>query len=676
MPGGRESRSSQWLAALYANLTEYSAARIMVARLANQPPKGCNSPSLGEHVQQWRSFLNFVELPKVRIFLLIATAILAAMSEFFSIALIQPIIILFAGQEEQAANLFWFQLGVVDWLQGMSATNRVIALVGLLIFLQALRECLLFISEFTSIRIRTAFEVSLRMLAYERALFMPMLEYTKTTSGDIYIILNALPRSVAGYVFGVLSMIPNAFMLAVYTVLMIVLDWRLTLVVGLISLVTFSAMRIVYRNQHRFGRIMRDTLIEVASKSNELIQALPVIRSFTQEPRLTRAYREVVGRHMAASVASSTINSAIGPLQRVLSFVVILVAILIFFLASGTSEKQFLIVLIVFMVIISRINAPLSSMNVQRSGLAQLYPSVERLNEFLRSHPGENTAGGLPVTNFERITFEEVSYSYDGATQVLKGVNFSIEKGEFVALVGPSGAGKSTLVLLINAFAEPTSGRILVDGLDLRDLDKTQWRRCTSVVPQSPYMFDLTVFENLRFGRPDASKEEVMEAARLSNVEELIPLLPNGYDAPTGEGGSLLSGGQVQRLALARALLTHPDLLILDEATSAQDTGSEEKIRMTLGNLRGRVALFVIAHRLSTVKAADKIVVLDQGKIVEIGPHDDLMRHRGLYYNLVQRSFGDVTGGLQETLQGSKVAVPSGDDEVPITPFAVTNPTV
>ncbi len=676
MPGARESPSSQWLAALHANLTEHSAVRIMVARLANQPPTGGARPSFDEHVQQWRSFSNFVGLPKVRIFLLIATAILAAMSEFFSMALIQPIIILFAGQEEQAANLFWFQLGVVDWLQNMSPTDRIIALVGLLIFLQALRECLLFISEFTSIRIRTGFEVGLRMLAYERVLFMPMSEYKKTTSGDIYIILNALPRSVAGYVFGVLSMIPSAFMLAVYTVLMIVLDWRLTLVVGLISLVTFSAMRIVYRNQHHYGRIMRDTLIEVASKSNELIQALPVIRSFTQEPRLTRAYREVVGKHMAASVASSTINSAIGPLQRVLSFVAILVAILIFFLVSGTSEKQFLTVLIVFMVIISRINAPLSGMNVQRAGLTQLYPSVERLNDFLRSHPGENTVGGLPVKNFERIAFEDVSYSYDGATPVLKGVDFSIEKGEFVALVGPSGAGKSTLVSLINAFAEPTSGRILVDGRDLRDLDKTQWRRRTSMVPQSPYMFDLTIFENLRFGRPDASGKEVAEAARQANAEELIQLLPEGYDTPTGEGGNLLSGGQVQRLALARALLMQPDLLVLDEVTSAQDTVSEEKIRMTLDSLRGKVALLVIAHRLSTVKAADKIVVLDQGKIVDIGCHDDLMRHHGLYYGLVQRSFGDVTGGLQDTLQGPKVAVPSGDDEVPITPFAVTNPTV
>ncbi len=255
------------------------------------------------------------------------------------------------------------------------------------------------------------------------------------------------------------------------------------------------------------------------------------------------------------------------------------------------------------------------------------------------------SSGGLivPLPN-GIIQFEDVHYVYDGQRPALKGVSFQVPPGQKVALVGPSGAGKSTVAHLLLRFIDPDSGRVCVNGTPLQDVPAQDWRRQVAWVPQHPYLFNATVAENIRFGRPEATLTEVMVAAHQAHAHEFIQALPQGYDTIIGERGARLSGGQAQRLSLARAFLKNTPLLILDEATSNLDSEYEMLVlRATERLMQGRTVL-IIAHRLSTVYYADQIVVLQAGRVVEVGTHASLLQRSGLYKQLVHAYEGNVKG--------------------------------
>src|SRR5690606_18435475 len=239
--------------------------------------------------------------------------------------------------------------------------------------------------------------------------------------------------------------------------------------------------------------------------------------------------------------------------------------------------------------------------------------------------------------------FEHVSFSYEPGTPVLEDVTFTIEPGETVALVGPSGAGKSTLVNLIARFYDPDSGVVRVDGYDLRTVDPRSLRRQIGLVPQDPVLFGISIAENIAVSRPDAGMEEVRRAAELAHAHDFITRLPAGYDTVAGERGASLSGGQRQRIAIARAILADPRILILDEATSALDSESEAAIHAALQRIRQGRTVILIAHRASTVMMADRIIVLDRGRVVQQGTHQELSQRPGLY----RRLYHELLGGLE-----------------------------
>jgi subfamily B ATP-binding cassette protein MsbA len=302
------------------------------------------------------------------------------------------------------------------------------------------------------------------------------------------------------------------------------------------------------------------------------------------------------------------------------------------------------------------------------SQITEAFAGLERIRE-IRNETREDEGEALrqPLRRVEgRIEFQDVWFEYQADTPVLKGISFVASPGTSTALVGPSGSGKSTLIGLVAAFHHPTAGRILVDGEDLAELRLGDYRSHLGVVFQDNFLFDGTVLENIAFARPHASEEEVLEAARIARCDDFVAKLPDKYDTVVGERGVKLSGGERQRVAIARAILADPKILILDEATSSLDSESEAFIQEGLAELMKGRTTFVIAHRLSTIRRADAILVLEEGKIVERGRHEELLALGGRYHSLYTRQY-NLESNLfrnpgEATEEEQQAAPPAGAD--------------
>ena len=298
--------------------------------------------------------------------------------------------------------------------------------------------------------------------------------------------------------------------------------------------------------------------------------------------------------------------------------------------------------------------APVQDMSAWFAELQMAHASAERVLSLVEAVPeirdspavaariGADGSDGYP-DRIGRIEFENVGFRYRNGPQIIEKFNLAVEPGETIALVGATGGGKSTLVNLLGRFYEPTEGRILLDGVDYRERGLRWFQSNLGIVLQQPHLFSRSIADNIRYGRLDATIEEVEDAAELAGAHSFITALPNGYNTEVGEGGNQLSLGQKQLISIARAILKRPRLLVMDEATSSVDTETERLIQKALLELLGHQTSFVIAHRLSTIRAADRILVIEKGKVVEQGTHEALVRHRGSYHELyAEQSLRDV----------------------------------
>jgi ATP-binding cassette, subfamily B, bacterial MsbA len=398
----------------------------------------------------------------------------------------------------------------------------------------------------------------------------------------------------------------------------------------------------VSRANLQFGQIFYETLyggrlIRLAGASHDVQRDLKASLK-----RLERA------RDKTVAVENMTV-----PFFSTIGGILICVIVMLVGFLNTETAGQAVGVLVIFFILLFRILAPLSIINISRNNIIIHLDAFREFDAFLaKAEQAREPDGHLRMLAFSNeIRFEDVSFSYNSDRGiVLDRVSFAVPKGHMVAIVGPSGAGKSTIINLITRLYRPNSGRVSVDGQDLNDLEVDSWWRRLGVVTQDIIVIDDTIRANICFGlQTEVSKDQMRSAARLAAIDEWIESLPDGYDTVLGDRGARLSGGQRQRIALVRAFLRDPDIMILDEATSALDTLTEQTIQKQLLAVARRKTMIVIAHRLSTVRRADTIILIENGRVAEVGNHNELISRHGMYWRMIESQSLDLIEDNEDT---------------------------
>ncbi len=434
---------------------------------------------------------------------------------------------------------------------------------------------------------------------------------------------------------GVTTLVQSTLTLVGTAILLFVLDWRLAL--ATLAVIPFmSIATIVFRvRSTRAYRAVRERLGLVTATLAEDIAGMRMVQAFTREQQNMTNFRTVTERYRDSNMETVVLNAWYFPFVDLLSSVALAVVLgyggHLYFNGDVTIGTLF-----AFMLYVQNFFDPVQQLSQLYNTFLSATAALDKIMDVLDEEPqivDAPAAEALPEVQ-GHVRFEGVRFSYGTGPEVLHGLDLEVPSGTTVALVGHTGAGKSTIAKLLARFYDPTDGRITIDGHDLRDVTQASLRRQLGIVPQEGFLFAGTVTENIAFGRPDATPDEVVRAAQAVGAHEFILRLEDGYETQLQERGSRLSLGQRQLVALARALLADPRILILDEATSSVDIGTERKIEQALRLLLAGRTAFIIAHRLSTIRDADLIVVLEHGEIVEQGSHDELLQRRGLYTSL------------------------------------------
>jgi subfamily B ATP-binding cassette protein MsbA len=579
----------------------------------------------------------------------IVANLIAALLDGFSIALLIPFLnILFHQPATAIPN------GMVAKLINAAIGGRIIPgdemrslrnVIIVVLIAVVLKNLLVWIAGQFGATLQEYVTRDLRNSVYRHLAHLPLGYFTQMKAGQILSrVINDTFETRLILTQIVTQSLQSASLVIVYIAILFSISWQLSLIaLVILPLLGFSLQPML--KKLRKGNLRRGNVHgEMTSVLQETISGIRLVKASGTEAYEEARFADGSNKYALSSLKMTRLALVAPPVTEIIGT---LIAVLILWigawqvLRNGTMTGA---TLLAFLTLVLRLLQPLKQLSQMRTTAQSSLASAERLFEILDS-PAEfqRDRGTREAAKFDReLKFEDVSFSY-GDAPVLSNVDFSAKKGEVVALVGPSGSGKSTLVDLIPRFYEPTEGRILLDGIDTREIKLPVLRSLTGIVSQETVLFHDSVRNNIAYGAMGKyTQAQIEEAAKAANAHEFIVELPQGYGTLLGERGTRLSGGQRQRLAIARALLTDPPILILDEATSALDTESERLVQEAVDRLLQGRTVFVIAHRLSTITHADQILVLDRGEIAERGTHAELLTRRGAYYRLYSLQFGDA----------------------------------
>ena len=584
--------------------------------------------------------------------------ILSAIFNIFSFAVIVPLLnILFRLDTAQYTFIPWGTEGysfkdtlvnnaywlVSDFSAQHGAVTALLLLCAVMIFFTALKTSCYFGSAAVMIPIRTGIVKDIRNRIYNKILNLPIGFFSQERKGDIIARMSGDVNEVETSITASIEMlIKDPILIVLYFGFLVFLSPEMMLVMLTFVPAFVWVMGVIGKQLKRQSLEAQTLWSDTMAQVEETLGGLRVIKAFNAEKKMSDRFEGVTDRMRRKINRVNTRQASAHPVSEFLGTVMIM-AVLAFggyliirgkglFGGSFMDASQF----IFFMIILYSVIEPIKELSRATYGIPKGLASMERINRILEAeNPIQEAPDAAGIQEFkDRISFEGVQFSYESGREVLKGVDLEIPRGKMVAIVGESGAGKSTLVDLIPRFYDATEGRITIDGKDIKSLKVKDLRGLMGNVNQDPILFNDTIFNNIAFGVENATEEEVVAAAKIANAHDFIMEKPEGYQTNIGDRGTKLSGGQRQRLSIARAILKNPPILILDEATASLDTESERIVQDALDRLMSTRTTIAIAHRLSTVKNADEIIVLHEGKVVERGRHEELIALDGYYKKL------------------------------------------
>ncbi|MDB9312347.1 ATP-binding cassette domain-containing protein [Spirulina sp. CS-785/01] len=579
--------------------------------------------------------------------LIVITAILGFSGALFngiSTALIVPLLLGFLGQDTEVLKKGpQFLKTIIEFFDLFPGDWKFIAMIVVIVLAIILKNAASYATSLSSNYLARSLVRGMRLEGVRLLLDVDLDFYSKQKIGTLINYMNQeIARTAAAIGVGI-KVFSAGITILVFVWILLSLSWQLTIISTFLLCLVALTNQIWVRRAKKFGRILSQRSGDYSNKLLEILTGIRLIKTVSNEESEYQRLAQYIQEREKADLQSQANYSAVAPINEVSGILTVIIIVVIGRYLFAEQLESVSTILLIYLVTLFRMIPIIGQLNGARSRFANTAPSAELVADFLnRSNKPIMESGSKPFTGLkEGIQFNGVNFHYPSSEEeVLQDINLWVPKGKTVALVGSSGAGKTTLVDLVPRFYDPTEGEIKIDGVNVKDFELSTLRRAMGIVSQDTFLFNTTVRNNIAYGWEETTDEEIIEAAKRANAYDFIMQLSEGFNTEIGDRGVMLSGGQRQRIAIARALLRNPQILILDEATSALDTVSERLVQEAINELcRDRTTL-VIAHRLSTVRQAYKIAVMEKGRIVELGSHDELLELDGHYAELHEMQFG------------------------------------
>ncbi len=571
----------------------------------------------------------------------LCSIIIASLFEGASFGMLIPLI---QSMTQEGANLLEnipLINKLVVFFPSMDQAQTVSFVLILLFSLLVVKNIFVYLSSVLIAKLRFGIIKNLRIKLMDNLLGYDTKYFDSAKTGYMIANMTTETERIGNFIMSILQFIALSGRIVAYLVVLFLISWKVSMGIFLLIAIVLIPIELIMGKLKRIGKLISESVAEYNCKLTEILGGMRLIRTRGTEAiereRFNKTVRDIAG----FKYNSNKYISLIIPLSEICIFGLM---VLCFTILMGVMEINFATTfpfIIAYLFILGRTLMQLGNINNARSS-AMSYLAAFDNYESINDPKDKKTikSGNKSIKRFlDSIDFNTVNFSYVKKKIVLRNINIRIPRGKITALVGGSGAGKSTIVNLILRFYDVDSGEILVDGINLKDLSLAAWRRKIGFVSQDIFIFNTSVKNNISYGYVDARDEDIIKAAKAAHAHEFIVNLPDDYDAQLGERGIKLSGGQKQRISIARSIMHNPEILILDEATSSLDTKTERLITEAIDNLTKDRTVIAIAHRLSTILHADNIIVLDKGRIVESGKHEDLLLNKGLYKNLFDMQF-------------------------------------